>query len=105
MLKQSGSGCSAVKQFLDKFDKVRGVGTDLNKCMYRYLFVFSNAFQKVYSALKGMEILDNCTVPVRYNFDRFGPYLAADPHSFFEDPDPADFLNADPEPEPALQNF
>ena len=30
---------------------------------------------------------------------------AVDPHSFFGDPDPYFFLNADPDPEPALQNM
>ena len=25
---------------------------------------------------------------------------AVDPHSFYADPDPADFLNADPDPDP-----
>ena len=30
---------------------------------------------------------------------------AVDPHSFYADPDPAVFLNADPDPGPALPNL
>ena len=42
---------------------------------------------------------------VESGYLKFVKTRAVDPHSFFADPDPAVFLNADPDPKPALQFF
>ena len=67
-----------------------------------YIGYFSGIYNKDDKKIQTERILTKPIVHMELARGSWDGVRAVDPHSFYADPDPADFLNADPDPGPGL---